>query len=110
VNRLLISTLFFALAACVAFLAVREHPLRADVGTHELVAEGGARSYRLLLPHDSTTPKPVVFAFHGIGETPESMAAYSRLDRLAADNGFVLVYPAAQNSMWTAKLVRVHDA
>ncbi|SMP80536.1 Esterase PHB depolymerase [Neorhodopirellula lusitana] len=44
---------------------------------------------------------PIVFAFHGIGDSPASMAAYCLLDRLAVDNGFVLVYPAAQNSMWS---------
>ena len=28
------------------------------------------------------------------------MAAYSDLDRLAAENGFILVYPVARNHMW----------
>ncbi|GAA5511215.1 hypothetical protein Rcae01_06731 [Novipirellula caenicola] len=45
---------------------------------------------------------PIVFAFHGIGDSPASMAAYCQLDRIAADNSFILVYPEAQNSMWSA--------
>jgi poly(3-hydroxybutyrate) depolymerase len=43
---------------------------------------------------------PVVYAFHGVGDSPDSMAQYSALDRLASTESFVLVYPAAQKSMW----------
>lgn len=100
-NRLLIATLLFASGACVAFLVLREGPLNAVVRTHELRVDGETRSYRIVVPQAASTPTPIVFAFHGIGDSPESMAAYSQLDRLAADNGFILVYPAAQNAMWS---------
>ena len=87
--------------ASIVWWLLRERPLDANVHTHELVVGGSRRTYRVVVPHDCTSPTPIVFAFHGIGDSPDSMAAYCRLDRLAADNGFLLVYPAAQNSMWS---------
>jgi poly(3-hydroxybutyrate) depolymerase len=58
------------------------------------------RSYRLVVPRRLTKPAPIVFAFHGVGDSPENMARYSKLDRLAAREGFLLVYPAARKGMW----------
>ncbi|MDA7527964.1 dienelactone hydrolase family protein, partial [bacterium] len=37
------------------------------------------------------------------GDTPETMAAYSQLDTLAALHGFVLVYPAVADSNWDTR-------
>lgn len=85
----------------MAFLVLREGPLNADVRTHELLTDDITRSYRIVVPHQTSTPAAIVFAFHGTGDSPDSMAAYSRLDRVAAGNGFILVYPTAQNSMWS---------
>ena len=76
-------------------------PLKADVRNQELLVHGIARNYRIVVPHEATSPTPIVFAFHGIGDSPESMATYSQLDHVAADNGFILVYPNARNSMWS---------
>ncbi len=76
-------------------------PLPADIHPVEQIAvDDTVREYRLVVPHQSSKPMPIVFAFHGTGDTPESMAGYSGLDRLAAKNGFLLVYPAARGSMW----------
>lgn len=58
------------------------------------------RDYRIVTPHALPEPAPIIFAFHGIGDSPEAMANYSQLDRLASRNGFILVYPAARKSMW----------
>ena len=86
----------------VAVLALREPPLAADVYPAESLHVGKTRrEFRLVVPHDVSTPTPVVFAFHGLGDSTESMAEYSNLDRLAAQHGFILVYPAGQNAMWT---------
>ncbi len=46
---------------------------------------------------------PLVVAFHGVGDSPESMAEYSALDDLAAEQGFALVYPAAKSAMWDVR-------
>ncbi len=64
-------------------------------------ADGSVRHYRLVVPKRlAQEPVPIVFAFHGIGTSTEEMAAYAGLDRLAAQNGFILVYPATRKAMW----------
>ena len=68
----------------------------------QLTVDDAARSYRIVIPHTLPHPAPIVFAFHGIGDSTETIASYSRLDQLAARSGFILVYPAARNGMWAA--------
>jgi polyhydroxybutyrate depolymerase len=88
-------------ASLAVLLMIWQRPFPADIHPNEVISlDGGTRSYRIVIPHQLPIPAPVVFAFHGIGDSTESMANYSRLDDLAAHNGFVLVYPAAHNSMW----------
>jgi polyhydroxybutyrate depolymerase len=58
------------------------------------------RSYRLVVPRRLTKPAPIVFAFHGVGDSPENMARYTKLDRLAAREGVLLVYPEARKGIW----------
>lgn len=99
-KRLSITTLFLAIAACIAFFAFQQGPLDADVHTNEIVVDAVTRNYRIVVPHNCPTPTRIVLAFHGIGDSTDSMATYTQLDRLAAQNSFVLVYPAAENSMW----------
>ncbi len=93
----------FSLAS-IAFFAwwlLYKRPLNADVYIHEIIVDGNVRTYRTVVPYNLASPVPVVFSFHGIGDSTDSMARYSQLDRLAADGGFLLVYPAARNSMWS---------
>lgn len=99
-NRILASSLILIIGASVLAFTVREGPLDAAIHKDQLVVDEVTRNFRIVVPHETIQPTPVVFAFHGIGDSPDSMAAYSRLDRLAARSGFILVYPAAQNSMW----------
>ncbi|WP_345686378.1 alpha/beta hydrolase family esterase [Novipirellula caenicola] len=77
-------------------------PPAVNVTTHAIVVDNIERSYRIALPHELPETAPVIFAFHGIGDSPDSMATYSQLDRLASDHGCLLVYPAGLNAMWTA--------
>ncbi len=100
VKRNQFAVLIVALAVCFAVITFRERPLTADIHANELVVDGTSRNYRLVIPHETVGPMPIVFAFHGVGDSTESMAGYSGLDRTAARNGFLLVYPAARNSMW----------
>lgn len=60
------------------------------------------RSYRLVVPDAAAQGKrvPLVFAFHGLGDSADNMAAYSRLDAVALKHGFVLVYPQGRNLLW----------
>ena len=67
-----------------------------------IAVDESVRRYRLVIPHSLSADKvPIVFAFHGIGDSPEGMAEYSALDQVAVENGFLLVYPAARRAMWT---------
>ena len=92
--------LFFGVSAIVVFL-VWPRPIDADILPDEqLTVDGATRNYRIVIPHTLPDPAPIVFAFHGTGDSPESMAGYSHLDQLASQKGFILVYPAARNGMW----------
>ncbi|MEZ5135769.1 MAG: prolyl oligopeptidase family serine peptidase [Acidimicrobiales bacterium] len=53
------------------------------------------RRYLLTVPeaHDGTTPLPVVFDFHGLMEGAEVHAGMSQYSALAAEEGFVAVFP-----------------
>jgi poly(3-hydroxybutyrate) depolymerase len=76
-------------------------PIAADIRPSELLTvDDATRNYRIVIPHALSEPTPIVFAFHGMGDSTESMADYSCLDRLASRNGFILVYPSAHKSMW----------
>jgi poly(3-hydroxybutyrate) depolymerase len=104
VKRILIaaSVLLLAAIVVVVVIVVWQRPIAADVFPNEEIAvDGATRDYRLVVPHKLFKPAPIVFAFHGLGDSTEAMARASRLDQLAADNGFVLVYPAARKSMWS---------
>lgn len=77
--------------------------LRATVLPEETIrVQGVPRHYRLVIPHspDARTPAPVLFAFHGAGDTPEQMARYTQLDQLAASKGLYLVYPQGLHLSW----------
>lgn len=100
-KRILVPALAVIIAASVVAFTFRETPLSADIRKDQLVVDETTRNYRIVVPHEMIRPTPVVFAFHGIGDSADSMAEYSRLDCVAARNGFILVYPASLNSMWT---------
>lgn len=69
--------------------------------SEDITVDGETRHYRLVVPRTLPKPAPIVFAFHGMGDSAAAMANYSRLDQLAARNGFILVYPAARKAMWS---------
>jgi poly(3-hydroxybutyrate) depolymerase len=60
---------------------------RVRVLNEQLTVRGETRVYRLVLPLDVEAREdlPLVFAFHGAGDTPEQMANYTGLDRLAEE-------------------------
>lgn len=71
---------------------------------------GRSRAYRLVVPKglDSKTAAPLVFAFHGYGDTKAGMASYTQLDKLAEAMRFILVYPEGRvdgkNHYWNVTL------
>jgi polyhydroxybutyrate depolymerase len=63
-----------------------------------LISGGLERCYYLYAPpaYESAQPLPVVFSFHGFLSNPESQALISGWHKLAAQEGFLLVYPQGQ--------------
>lgn len=92
----------FLLGACLAgAIAFWELWYSSKAFPDEQITVGkAARSYRLVVPRRLSKQAPVVFAFHGVGDSPENMARYTKLNRLAAREGFLLVYPEARKGMW----------
>jgi polyhydroxybutyrate depolymerase len=73
---------------------------------------GIRREYRLVVPKsvDGSKPVPVLFAFHGfLIDSKDLMPVYSQLDRLAEQEGFVLVYPNAVDKAWRILPVLARD-
>lgn len=90
----------FCIAIVIAIAWLARGIPRHAVLTQELVVGDAKRTYRLVVPERLAQPAAIVFAFHGAGETPTSMAFYSELDRLAAADGLVVVYPASAGQTW----------
>lgn len=102
-NRSRIIAAFATVGAfVVVYLLLPPAPPAVDVDARSMMVDGLTRSYRVAVPHELAENPAVVFAFHGIGDSADSMAAYSELDRLASEQGFVLVYPEGLNAMWSA--------
>jgi polyhydroxybutyrate depolymerase len=60
-----------------------------------LDVDGVARRYLLTTPeaHDGAAPLPLVLDFHGLAEGAEIHAGMTQYSALAADEGFVVVFP-----------------
>src|SRR4029077_9437317 len=69
-----------------------------------------SRTFRLVVPKsvDLAKPAPLVVAFHGmLIDSKDVMPKYTKLDELAADKKFILVFPEAQEKMWGIKPEKV---
>ncbi len=108
-KRILLLTSLVIITAIIVVLVIRKEPLRAEIAEDRFVVDKTMREYRIVVPHQRLQPTPVVFVFHGIGDSTTSMATYSRLDRVATHQGFILVYPAALRSMWATMNIDLTD-
>lgn len=108
-RRLRRGTWFWVALACVivipfALWSARDWYSPGDVTVYQrsIAINGLNREYRLVIPDSirSASLPPVVFALHGALDTTEQMAAYSDLDRLAAEHGFLLVYLQGRHLSW----------
>jgi polyhydroxybutyrate depolymerase len=70
----------------------------------KLTVNGLERSYLLHIPPglDSQQPLPVVFAFHGGSQTPRGMRTVTRLNDVADQANFLVVYPEGVYRSWNA--------
>ena len=70
--------------------------------TREIEVQGLQRTYHYLSPAGHRGPHPVVLVFHGGGSNAAATIRYTKLDQLAAREGFVTVYPEG-----TGRLARI---
>jgi poly(hydroxyalkanoate) depolymerase family esterase len=69
-------------------------PVAGTWRSHEYRNAAGMRAYRIHVPAAAAPqPRPMVVMLHGCTQTPEDFAAGTRMNRLADEHGFVVVYP-----------------
>ena len=62
-------------------------------GRNILLHDGVERSYRLHIPENVTENAPLVVVMHGYSSSASVIEEYSEMNRIADENGFVVVYP-----------------
>ncbi|NUZ04362.1 PHB depolymerase family esterase [Schlegelella sp. ID0723] len=75
---------------------VTPEPASAPAGTFErgsYAGRSGTRSYKLFRPAGLVGPAPLVVMLHGCKQDPDDFAAGTRMNALAAERGFLVLYP-----------------
>jgi polyhydroxybutyrate depolymerase len=65
---------------------------------------GKVRSCVLHIPDGLLAPAPLVIALHAHSQEPKAIRAYSRLEALADEQGFVVAFPEGASGSWNAGL------
>jgi polyhydroxybutyrate depolymerase len=65
---------------------------------------GKVRSFVLHVPDGLLAPAPLVVALHAHSQEPKNIRAYSRLEALADEQGFVVAFPEGASGSWNAGL------
>jgi polyhydroxybutyrate depolymerase len=76
--------------------------IASSTGRRSIVVDGVERKYRTHLPtgYDEGQPTPLVLAFHFYGGSARMMEWLTHLDRVADENGFIVVYPEGYKNSW----------
>ncbi len=103
--------LLLPLAAALLAQEAAPRPSRGKGGKTGTFADetvtvaGQAREFRLVVPSaaNPATPVPLVFVFHGLGDSRNGVSRYSGLEALAPKKGFIAVFPDALNKRWNIR-------
>jgi polyhydroxybutyrate depolymerase len=89
--------LLIALPALFALFAAAWSFIREPTNL-TLVSSGRRREYLLHIPasYDRKRPTPLVISMHGAGGWPSQQMRTSRWNRVADDEGFIVVYPSGE--------------
>ena len=71
-----------------------------DLVQESIEAGGVTRTYRYYAPPQARGKLPLVLVLHGAGGTAERLAPTVRFEKLAAAEGFLVVYPDAFEKHW----------
>ena len=66
--------------------------------------DGQNREFVLHVPQGLLAPAPLVVALHAHSQEPKHIRAYSRLEQLADEEGFVVAFPEGAAGSWNAGL------
>lgn len=96
------------LVGCIAYLIPRILQCfepGIEIRHETIQIDGLPREYRLVIPDaltlaDASMQFPLVFALHGAIDTTDEMAEYTGLDKLSAEQNFVLVYLQGRLLNW----------
>ena len=64
--------------------------------------DGRRRSVVIHVPDGLLAPAPLVVALHAHSQSPANIRAYTRLERLADQQGFVVAFPEGAGGSWNA--------
>ena len=75
--------------------AARLAPRSGTFEAHQHSGRFGERSYKLFVPSGSAEgPLPLIVMLHGCTQSPDDFAAGTRMNEVAQERGFLVLYPA----------------
>lgn len=97
-----------ALATLATFASVAVAPLVARAGTVE-TSESAGHAVRVFVPAKPAAKPGAVLMLHGCTQTAEAFAEATRMDAVAEENGFYVVYVEEPESVGTGRCFRWFD-